>query len=90
MPVSLNEFQRSTLGGDIIEDQGDIIYVGLLKSMTDETMENNCLIKRIERTVDPQTGYVTIRTKYANGEDCDMKYTWADREKYNYEYPRSK
>ena len=86
----LSEFQRSALGGDIIEDQGDIIYIGLLKSMTDETMKDNCLIKKIERSVDPVTGYVTVRTKYAKGEDCDMKCTWGDREKYSYEYPRSK
>ncbi len=86
----LNEFQRSALGGDIIEDRGDIIYVGLFKTMTDETMKNNCLIKRIERVEDKDTGIVTIRTKYANGNNCEMTETWADREKYNYEYSRSK
>lgn len=86
----LNEFQRSALGGDIIEDQGNIIYVGLFKPMTDETGKENCLIKRIERVKDEITGYVTIRTKYANGNNCDMTQTWADREKYNYEYSRSK
>ena len=86
----LSEFQRSALGGDIIEDKGDIIYVGLFKSTTNENGTNNCLIKRIDRKEDPVTGTVTIRTKYPDGNNSEMNHTWADRAKYNYEYARSK
>ena len=86
----LSEFQRSALGGDIIEDKGDIIYVGLFKAATDETGQNNCLIKRITQKIDPVTGTVTICTKYPNGNNSEMNNTWADRAKYNYEYSRSK
>ncbi|MDE6493294.1 MAG: hypothetical protein K2L50_01770 [Bacteroidales bacterium] len=86
----LSEFQRSALGGDIIEDKGDVIYVGLFKPTTDETGQNNCLIKRIDQKEDPVTGNITIRTKYPNGNNSEMTDTWANRVKYNYEYSRSK
>lgn len=86
----LSEFQRSALGADIIEDRGNIIYAGIFKRMTDENGTENCLIKRIEQKKDPETGVVTIRTQYAEGNNSDMTLTWADREKYEYKYPMTK
>lgn len=86
----LNDFQRNTLGGDIIEDRGNIIYVGIFKAATDENGQNNCLIRKIEQVEDPVTGVITVRTTYPNGNNSEMSDTWADRENYTYEYARSK
>ena len=86
----LNDFQRNTLGGDIIEDRGNIIYVGIFKAATDENGQNNCLIRKIEQFEDEETGTITTLTKYPDGNNSEMSDTWANRETYNYEYARSK
>lgn len=86
----LNDFQRNTLGGDIIEDRGDVIYVGIFKAASDERGENNCLIRKIEQVEDPESGTVTTRTTYPDGNNSEMTDTWSLRETYNYEYARSK
>lgn len=46
----LTDFQRNVLGGDIIEDRGDVIYVGIFGKGGDETGKDNCIIKRITMT----------------------------------------
>ena len=86
----LNDFQRNTLGGDIIEDRGNVIYVGLFKAVTDETGTNNCLIRKIEQVEDPDTRNIITRTTYPNGNNSEMTDTWAERENYKYEYARTK
>ena len=82
--------QRNMLGGDIIEDRGDIIFVGIFKAGTDETGTGNCLIRKIEQVEDPDTGIVITRTMYPDGVNHECAHTWAERENYTYEYARTK
>lgn len=86
----LTDAQRNMLGGDIIEDRGDVIYVGIFGRGEDENGENNCVIRKIEEVEDPETGYITVRTLYPDGNNHDFANTWADRENYNYKYARAK
>lgn len=86
----LNEFQRNALGGDLIEDRGNVIYVGIFRAGTDETGTGNCLIRKIEQVEDAETGVLTTRTTYPDGNNYDYSDTWADREKYSYMYAKSK
>ena len=51
-----NEFQRSALGGDLIEDRGNVIYVGIFRPGTNENGTGNCMIRRIEQVKDEEKG----------------------------------
>ncbi|MCM1168759.1 MAG: hypothetical protein NC324_02360 [Bacteroides sp.] len=86
----LNEFQRYVTGGDIIEDRGDVIYMGVFKPHSDETGTKNCIIRRMTQIEDPETGFVTTRIMYPGGNDCNFEQTWAERENYEYKYAKSK
>lgn len=83
------EFTRNLMAGDIIEDHGNVVYVGVFKSLGDETGTNNCVIRRIERTVG-EDGVEITRTTYPNGDNSNPQYTWADKEKYTYRYAKNK
>ncbi len=85
-----NEFQRNTLGGDLVEDRGDVIYIGVFRPGTDETGTGNCMIRKMEQSEDPETGIVTTRITYPNGNNFDYGDTWSERENYDYMYAKSK
>lgn len=85
-----NEFQRSALGGDLIEDRGDVIFVGIFRAGTDENGTGNCMIRKIEQSEDPETGIVTTKTTYPNGNNFDYGDTWSERDNYEYMYAKSK
>lgn len=85
-----NEFQRNTLGGDLIEDRGDVIYIGVFRPGTDETGTGNCMIRKMEQSEDKETGIVTTRITYPDGNNFDYGATWSERENYDYMYAKSK
>lgn len=78
------------MAGDITEDHGDVVYIGVFAPLTDETDAENCLIRRIVREVDEETGVETTRITYPDGDNAHPIYTWADRANYNYKYAKSK
>lgn len=84
----LNDFQKNALAGDIVEDKGNVVFVGIFKGGTDETGTENCLIKKIEVT--EGEGVAVIRTTYPDGINYDYTSTWSERETYNYKYAKSK
>ncbi|MBO8432748.1 MAG: hypothetical protein IAB08_05595 [Bacteroidetes bacterium] len=85
-----NEFQRSALGGDLIEDRGNVIYVGIFRPGTNESGTGNCMIRRIEQVKDEEKGIVTTRTTYPSGNNFDYGDTWSERDNYEYMYAKSK
>lgn len=87
----VSEFQRNALVGDIIEELVDenVIYVGLFASMTDETGEKNCLIRKIEQIEAPD-GTIITTVKYPDGNNSYMTDTWANRKNYKYRYAKNK
>lgn len=88
--MQLNEFQRTVMGGDIIEDRGSTIYIGIFSPRTDETDTKNCIIRRMTETEDPETGAIVTRIMYPDGNDSLPNQTWADRETYDYKYSKNK
>ncbi|MEG1499340.1 MAG: hypothetical protein RR393_08000 [Bacteroidales bacterium] len=84
----LNDFQKNALGGDIIEDRGNVVYVGTFRGSSDETGTENCLIRKIEET--ERKGITIVRILYPEGINYDYRFTWSKRETYNYKYANSK
>lgn len=85
---AFNEFQRNVMAGDIIEDKGDVVYIGNF-GKGGETDKENCLIRRITRKIDKDGAEIT-RIMYPDGNCATPACTWADREKYNYKYAKNK
>ena len=83
-----SELQRNIMCGDITEDHGDVVYIGTFDK-GDETGKDNCMIRRITRTVE-ENGVETTRVMYADGENAQATHTWAYREEYKYKYPKTK
>ena len=86
----ITDAQRNMLGGDIIEDRGNVIYVGIFDAGTDETGTENCLIRKIEQVEDPDTKVVTTRIMYPDGINHECGHTWSERDNYNYRYANAK
>lgn len=89
MDGMFNEFQRNVMPGDIIDDRGDIVYIGNFNKGGENDTEN-CLIRRITREVNEDTGAEITRIMYPDGNCALASCTWADREKYNYKYAQNK
>lgn len=86
----LIDSQRNLLGGDIIEDRGNVIFVGIFKAGTDESGTGNCLIRKIEQEEDPDTDVVTTRIMYPDGINHECGHTWTERDNYTYKYAKTK
>ena len=84
-----NEFQRNVMAGDIIDDRGDVVYIGNF-GKGGETDTENCLIRRITRELNEETGAEITRIMYPDGNCVTPDCTWANREKYNYKYAQNK
>lgn len=82
--------QRNMLGGDIIEDRGAVIFVGIFLAGTDENGTGNCLIRKIEQVEDQATGRIVTRVMYPDGVNHECAHTWAERDLYNYKYAKAK
>lgn len=84
-----NEFQCNVMAGDIIDDRGDIVYIGTFGE-GGETDTENCVIRRITREVNEETNAEITRIMYPDGNSARPIHTWADREIYNYKYSKNK
>ncbi len=82
--------QRNMLGGDIIEDRGAVIFIGIFKAGTDENGTGNCLIRKVEQVEEPDTGHVVTRIMYPGGINHECGHTWAERDNYEYRYAQTK
>lgn len=87
--IALSTHDKANLNGDLIEERPDgTIYIGLFRNGADETKTENCIIRRI--TSETQDGKTITRTQYPLGVNYDFRFTWSERESYDYQYNKSK
>jgi hypothetical protein len=86
----LDSLSKNLIEGDIVEDRGDTVYVGLFDNNKDENSPDGCIIKRVQTYLDEQTNYAMTVIKYANGDSMRFSCAWHERENYQYKYASGK